>query len=132
MKANIRKIKKVRKYADDFKRRLVAEYESGRHSVYELERLYGVTNRTIYNWIYKYSTFNKKGYRVVEHKQSSDKKVKDLESRIKELESVIGRKQIKIDLLETMIDVAKDELDIDIKKKYSTLQSSDSEQKGKA
>jgi len=132
MKANIRKIKKVRKYADDFKRRLVAEYESGGYSVYELERLYGVTNRTIYNWIYKYSTFNKKGYRVVEHKQSSGKKVKDLENRIKELESVIGRKQIKIDLLETMIDVAKDELDIDIKKKYSTLQSSDSEKKSKS
>ncbi len=68
----------------------------------------------------------------MEHKRSSSSKVKELENRIKELESIVGRKQIKIDFLETMMDVAKEELDIDIRKKYSTLQSNDSDKKGKA
>ncbi len=132
MKANIRKIRKNRKYTVEFKRKLVQEFESGRQSVYELERLYGVSNSCIYGWIYKFSTFNKKGYRIVEHKRSSSSKVKELENRIKELESIVGWKQIKIDFLETMMDVAKEELDIDIRKKYSTLQSNDSDKKGKA
>ena len=132
MKANIKKIRKYRKYSIEFKQQLVNEFESGKQSVQELERLYGVSNVSIYKWIYKYSTFSKKGYRVVEHKQSSTSKVKELEKRIKELEAIVGRKQIKIDFLETMIDVAKDELDIDIRKKFSTPQSSDLERKDKA
>ena len=132
MKANIKQIRKYRKYSIEFKQKLVKEFESGKQSVHELERLYGVSNVSIYKWIYKYSTFNQKGYRIVEHKQSSTSRVKELEKRIKELESIVGRKQIQIDFLETMIDVAKDELDIDIRKKYSTPQSSDSEKKSKA
>ncbi|MBP2834312.1 transposase, partial [Aquimarina sp. U1-2] len=71
------------------------------------------SNASIYKWIYKYSTFNEKGFRVVEMKESSNKKMKDLEQRIKALEQVVGQKQIKIDYLEKMIDIAKDELDID-------------------
>jgi predicted RNase H-like nuclease (RuvC/YqgF family) len=92
----------------------------------ELERLHGVTNNSIYKWIYKYSTFSEKGYRIVEMKQSSQKKVKELQARIKELESMVGRKQIKIDYLEKMIELAKDELAIDIKKNYNTPQSAGS------
>jgi transposase len=39
---------------------------------------------------------------------------------------MVGQKQIKIEFLEKMIDLAKDELDIDIKKNYNTLQSTGS------
>jgi hypothetical protein len=53
-------------------------------------------------------------------KQSSTAKLKAMEQRIKELEKIVGQKQIKIDFLEEMISVAKDELKIDIKKKSST------------
>jgi transposase len=44
-----------------------------------------VSYRTVYNWIHKFSTFNEKGYRIVEMKDSSSKKVKELEQKIKEL-----------------------------------------------
>ena len=39
------------------------------------------------------------------------------------MEQIVGQKQIKIDFLEKMIDLAKEELDIDIKKNSDTLQS---------
>lgn len=39
-----------------------------------------------------------------------------LKQRIKDLEQKVGQKQIKIDYLEKMIDKAKDDLNIDIKK----------------
>lgn len=126
MKANLRSIRKHRIYSEEFKKQLVKEFESGRYSVAQLERLHGVPNPSIYNWIYKYSTFNEKGLRIVEMKDSSTQKMKELEARIKELESAVGRKQIKIDFLEKMMDIAKDELDIDIKKNFSTSQSTGS------
>lgn len=126
MKANLQKIRKQRVYSIEFKQQLVKDYESGKFSVLELEKLYGVSNPSIYNWIYKFSNFNEKGYRIVEHKESSSKKLRELELRIKELEGVIGRKQISIDYLEKMIEIAKDEYKIDIKKNSNTPQSSGS------
>lgn len=126
MKANVRSIRKQRKYSIEFKKRIVSDFESGKYSVPQLEKLHGVTNPTIYSWIYKFSTFNEQGFRIVEMKDSSSKKMKELEARVKELESAVGRKQIKIDYLEKMMDIAKEELDIDIKKNFGTPQSTGS------
>ncbi len=116
MKANVRSIRKRRKYSIEFKKRIVNDFESGKLSVPQLEKLHGIGNSLIYGWIYKFSTFNEAGFRVIEMKDSSSKKMKELEARVKELESAVGRKQIKIDYLEKMMDIAKEELDIDIKK----------------
>lgn len=127
MKANVRLIKKHRKFSEEFKRNLVREFEKGMFSVVQLEKLHGIGNTIIYKWIYKYSTFNEKGSRIIEMKDSSSQKVKNLEKRIKELERTVGLKQIKIDYLDKMIEIAKDELDIDIKKNFDTLQSPGSE-----
>jgi len=123
MKTNVRTVRKHRLYSEEFKKSIVREFELGKLSVPQLERLHGVANPTIYDWIYKYSNFNEKGYRVVEHKKSSQAKIKELEKKITELESAVGRKQIRIDYLETMMEVAKDELHIDIKKNFSTPHS---------
>lgn len=127
MKANLKNIRKNRHYSEDFKREIVSVFESGKFSVPQLEKLYGIHNVTIYNWIYKFSTFNEKGFRVIEMKESSIDKLKQLEQKVKELEQIVGQKQIKIDYLEKMIDIAKDDLNIDIKKNYNTPQSTGSE-----
>ena len=121
-----RVIRTPRKFTEDFKRQVVKEYESGTFSVRQLGRLYGLANQQIYSWIYKFSIFNEKGYRIVEAKDSSAVKLKEMEERIKELERSIGQKQIKIDFLEKMIDIAKSDLDIEIKKNYDTSQSAGS------
>ena len=114
MKANIKLIKKHRNYSEEFKRNLVRDFEKGKLSVPQLGRLQSITCT---------STFNEKGYRVIEMKQSSVSKLKDLEERIKELERTVGQKQIMIDYLDKTIEIADDELNIDIKKKFNTSQS---------
>jgi len=116
-------IKKRRKFSEDFKRSLIKEYESGKFSVPQLERLYGISNNSIYSWIYKYSTFNEKGFRIIEMKESSSSRLKTLEQKVKDLERTVGQKQIMIDYLEKMMDIAKEELNIDIKKNLNTPQS---------
>lgn len=128
MKANLKTLRKQRIYSEEFKRQIVNDFESGQFSVLQLEKLHGVNNVTIYKWIHKISTFNEKGSRIVEMKNSSTQKLKELETRIKDLESIVGRKQITIDYLEKMIDIAKDELKIDIKKNSNTPQSTGSKQ----
>ena len=92
----------------------------GKFSVVQLKTLYGVDRTVIYRWIYKYSHFNQKSCRIIEMKQSSTSKLKALEQKVKDLERLLGQKQIKIEFLEEMIQVANEELNIDIKKKSST------------
>lgn len=128
MKANLQAIRKKRCFSDDFKLNIVKEFESGKYSVLQLERLFKVDNVLIYKWIYKYSNFNDKSSRIIEMKQSSTQKVKDLERQVKELQRVVGIKQLNIDYLEKMIDIAKDEFGVDIKKNYDTPQSTISKQ----
>ena len=130
MKANIREIRKFRRYSEEFKKELVSLFENGKFSVLQLEKLYGVSSRSIYRWVYQNSRFNKQGYRIVENKQSSSLKLKELEEQVKELERLLGRKQIQIDYLEKMIDIAKEDMGVDIKKNYSTPLSSGSGKTG--
>jgi transposase-like protein len=116
----------MRKYSEDFKHELVRLFESGKYSVVQLDKLYGVHFSLIYQWIYRYSHVNEKGIRIVEMKQSSTSKLKGLEQKVKHLEQMLGQKQIQIEFLEKMIEIAEKELKIDIKKKSSTPQSAGS------
>lgn len=123
MLKNGKRIKRQRKFSEDFKLKIVREYETGKYSVHEMEKIYNITNQTIYNWIYKYSKYNKKSVQVVEMKDSQANRIKEMKARIKELEQVVGQKQMNIDYLEKVIELAVKEYDIDIKKNSNTLQS---------
>lgn len=118
-----KRIKRRRTFSEDFKLRIVYEYESGTYGVAEISKLYDIYEQTVYKWIYKYSKYNKKSIKVVELKDSQMDKIKHMEKRIAELERALGQKQMHIDYLDKMIDIAKQEYDIDIKKNSNTLQS---------
>ena len=119
MEANLKEIRKHRCYSEDFKKGIVASFEKGEFSISQLEKLYGVGSTCIYRWVYKYSRFNEKGCRIVEMEDSNQNKLKELAKKVKELEQMVGQKQIAIEYLEKMIELAKTDLNIDIKKNYS-------------
>jgi len=123
MLKNGKRINSKRRYSEDFRLKVVKDYESGKNTVYELEKIYDISNSTIYKWIYKYSSYNKKSIKVVELKDSQMDKIKKLQNKIAELEQAIGQKQMNIDYLEKMIELAKEHYDIDIKKNSNTPQS---------
>jgi hypothetical protein len=60
-------------------------------------------------------------------KESNTSKIKELEKKVKELERAVGQKQLYIDYMEKMMELAKDELGVDIKKNFDTPQSAGSE-----
>ena len=51
MKANLKKLRKRRIFADDFKQSLVKEFNTGQFSVNELSRLHGIANSAIYLFV---------------------------------------------------------------------------------
>lgn len=120
MLKNGKRIKKPRKFSKDLKLKVVKEYESGKHGVRALSKIYDVSSQSVYNWIYKYSKYNEKSIKVVELKDSQMDKINRMERRIMDLERALGKKQMTIDFLEKMIDLAKEEYDIDIKKNSDT------------
>ena len=127
MEPNLKKIRKHRLYSEEFKRKTVASFEKGEFSIPQLQNLYGIGNTSIYRWVYKYSRFNEKGCRIVEMENSNQQQLKDLARRVQELEQMVGQKQIAIEYLEKMIELAKTDLNIDIKKNYSSPPSAGSD-----
>jgi transposase len=106
-------------FTEEFKKGRVKEYETGEYNVNEISRLYSIQTTVIYRWIHQYSVYNKKKVCIVEMTESSTKKIVELTKHIADLERMLGQKQIKIDLLEKMIELAKEELGIDVKKNFS-------------
>ena len=93
----------------------------------ELSKLYQIHRILLYRWIYRYSAYNKKRIKVVEMADSSKKRLKEMQQRIEELERIVGQKQLNIDFLEKMIEMAKDKYGVDVKKNSSTPPSTGSE-----
>lgn len=123
MANNLSQLKPRRVFSNEFKQLRVKEYERGEFTVLEMCKLYSASRGAIYKWIYTYSKFPKSKLIVVEMTQSSTFKLKELQDRIKELERIVGQKQLSIDFLEKMIELAGDQYNIDIKKNFDTPQS---------
>lgn len=128
---NTRKLNKRRKFSEQIRRKVVDEFRSGNYTVKELADLYHCSLTAIYKWIHKYSPADSPRIRVVEMSQSTDQKVKDLQAKIAELERMVGQKQIKVDFLEKMIELAEKEYDLDVKKSFSSKRSGGSGRTGK-
>lgn len=115
-----------RYFSEDFKRNKVREIEENLVSVLQVGREYGVSKTAIYKWIYKYSAMRRKGIKQVVEAKSDTLKITRLREQVREMERMVGQKQIMIDFLEKMIELAEKEYRIDIKKKLSSSQSNGS------
>ena len=124
---NVKRVNSTRRYSKAFKKARVAEYERGEFTVQQLSRMYGFSHQSMYNWIYKYSRFSEQNIQVVEHKQSSSEKLKAALQENKKLKEKLGEKQIQLDYLNKLIEVAEEDYGMDIKKNSDTPHSDGSE-----
>ena len=118
-----KKLLKHRSFSEEFKKKIVHEYEYGQLSVRSLSETYSISFQCIYRWIHQYSSYNKAGIQVVEMKDSQESKLKAQQKRIAELEQSLGQKQLYLEYLEKMIELANEEYHIDIKKNSNTPHS---------
>ena len=113
-----------RYFSEGFKRSKVLEIEKGLIGVSELAREYELTRAAIYKWIYKYSRMRKKKERLILENDSDTRKLQLMREKIRELERIIGQKQILIDFQQKVIELAEEEYNVDIKKKFGEKPSS--------
>lgn len=120
----------MRYFSEDFKKDIVHRIERKEYTVREVSKLYEVSVTAVYKWVYKYSTLHMREHRQIIEPLSMASKVKQLQARIKELEQAVGQKQIKIDYLEKMIEMADEHYAIEIKKKLDSRPRSGSGKTG--
>ena len=123
-------LRQVRIFSEGCKKKAVEDIESGKATVLAISREYGTSFQSVYSWLNKYSRHLQSSRRIVIEMDSDGYKSKKLEKRIQELEAALGRKQLEIDFLNKMIEKGKEELGVDLKKKFSTPPFSGSEVTG--
>lgn len=112
-------IRQRRTFSAEFKRQKVVELTSGKITITNFSKLWGINTNTVYRWIYKYSPEHIKGTTMVIQLDSEANKTQELLQRISELERALGQKQMVIDFNNKLLEIASKELDIDIKKNFS-------------
>ena len=105
-----------RVFSDEYKKRIVKEIESGQYTVLQASREFDVNSQSVYKWLYRYSRYLQKNKVLIVEEQSEQRKRQELEQRIKDLEAALGRKQMEIDMLNKLIEIAGQEYNTDLKK----------------
>jgi len=108
-----------KKFSEPIKRQTVRDIENGKCSVTQASHELGVSVQSIYKWLDRFSRHLKKGKVLVVEEKSVAYRTKELEKRNMELEAALGRKQMELELLETIIGLAGESYGCDLKKSFS-------------
>ena len=129
------KVKKItylrqpRVFSEAIRKATVRDIESGKCSVIQASKELGVSAQSVYRWIYRFSRHLIKNRIMVVEDKSEAYRSQNLEQRIKELEAALGRKQIEVELLNQIIELANEEYKTDLKKNLSKDPSKGSDTK---
>lgn len=123
-------------YSYQFKLQVVDEYEKGYLSLSALSRKYGIQgSTTVSKWIEKYGTLDR-NYKQTGMKKSPEQELMALRQEVallkkqkKLLEHQADMSNKKAAFFDLMVDIAEEELSIDIRKKYATEASRCTENK---
>lgn len=107
-----------RYFSEEFRRKKVREIERNISTIAEICREYQVSDTSVRKWLYKYSAMRKKGIKQVVEAKSDTRKLQQIKDQLKEMERIIGQKQMMIDFQQKVIELAEQEYNIDIKKKF--------------
>lgn len=118
----------VNKYTDDFKLKVALEYLNTDQSQREVLKHYGIRgSNCITDWIRKFE-LRKPTSKDLEVRLQMAKSVKKTklekhqESKIKKLEELLKREQLKTEALDALINIAEENLKVDIRKKPGSKQ----------
>lgn len=123
-KSKVKKSLRPRRiFSERLKKKIVKDIDEGKTNVTGVSREYQVSAVAIYKWLKKYSAHLHPSTTIVMQMDSEQYRSKELEKKVAELESVIGRKQMEIDYLNKLIELAQEDLGIDLKKNINTVVS---------
>jgi len=105
-----------RRFSESIKVKAVQDIEKGLATVSQLSQELSVSQNSVYRWIYRYSRYLTKNKVMVVEDKSESYRSKELERRLKEAEAALGRKQMEVDFLNKLIELANDKFKTDLKK----------------
>jgi transposase-like protein len=120
-------IRTNRCFSEEFKKGKIKELIEKQVTVTQLSRLYGITRTAVYKWLYRYSADYERKSTLVVQMESESFKTERLRQRVAELERTIGQKQLEIDFLNKLLELASDEIGYDVKKNFSPKPSNGTE-----
>ena len=111
--------REILRYSSAFKHKVVDEIENGKLRIFEAQKLYGIRGaRTIQQWIKKLGKLHLLNKIVRIEMKDEVSRIKQLEREKKELESALAQAHLKLLAYESIIEVAEENLGIDIKKNF--------------
>ncbi len=120
--------RRLNHYPDELKLKIVKEYLETDKSIKVLSLQYGIgTGGTIFNWMRKFGL----GYETEEQLKVTNQVTKEirktpeeraLEQKLKTLEQELAYEKLRTKALNTLIDIAEEELKISIRKKSGAKQ----------
>ena len=99
---------------------IVAEYLTGSIGYRKLGAKHGLNFRRIHLWVKKFQGKALKKPKAISSKHPVSKEQTPLPSDVKQLQEELRKAKLYNELLNTMIDIAEDQLKIDIRKKSGT------------
>jgi transposase len=112
-------IRQCRVFSTQIKKQVVQDIEAGKCTVQQACDELLVSHTSIYRWIGKFSRYLHKNKRLIVEDKSEAYQTKQLLQKVQELEAALGRKQMELDLLNKVLDLANTEYGIDLKKNFS-------------
>lgn len=110
-------------YTENFRIKVVKEVESGQLSKEAARRKYGISGKTtVLSWCRKYGREDY-AYMPVKLTTRAHRGSDEKDQRIAELERVLKEKELAIDALESLIEVANEMYGTDLKKKVGLRRS---------
>ncbi|WP_416233856.1 IS3 family transposase [Faecalibacter sp. LW9] len=121
-----RKKRTQRDYTLGFKLAVVSQIEKGDFTYKQAQKCYGIQGRsTVLVWLRKYGNLD--WSKPIIHTMSKSEETPA--QKIKRLEQELADEKLRVKILNTMIDIADEQLGTQIRKKYNTQQSSNSKNK---
>ncbi|RPJ78039.1 MAG: transposase [Deltaproteobacteria bacterium] len=114
------KLHERRYFSNAFKKEKADEILSKKTTIKELSILYEIKPSVIYRWLHRYSQVKLSGVKIHYEMETEEQKTLFYKDKVAELERIVGKKQIEIDFLNKLIEIASSELSVDIKKNFST------------
>jgi transposase-like protein len=127
---------KRRKYSDEFKWQVVQEVLSGKLTKDEARRVYGIKGKSaVLNWLRRIGGIESSN--LADFKPLSEqeeklrmKELSEKDKRIKELEAELSRERLRADLWQKIVELAEEQLNIDVRKKFGAKPSIPSKKTG--
>jgi len=106
------------------KEKIIAEYLAGGTSYRQLQAKYGADFRTIQQWVQKYKgnpIYLRKPRKTIHNEIPQE--VENLPTELKQLQAELRKVKLHNKLLEALLDIGKEQYNLDLRKKAGTKRS---------